>query len=169
MSFIGIISDDKCFEKLNREINYRFKNSIKLFHLNKNSISNVKNIKFEAIIIEEDLKKFKKESILIDKICNKANYIVINTDVNIITKLKGKIITYGCNHNAMITISSVTDSDILICLQKEIKNKNNKNHKLIEIGEKHIKIKENSNLKIEDFLIIASIFLVKNYSIIDEI
>lgn len=166
MSFIGMISDHKCFEKLNQEINDRFKNSIKLIHINKNSISNVKNIKFDAVIIEEDLKKFEKETMLIDKICNKANYIVINTDVNADIKLKGKIITYGCNHNAMITISSVTDTDILICLQKEIKNKKGK---LIEIGEKHIKIKENSNLKIEDFLIIASIFLVKNYSIIEEI
>ena len=168
MSFIGIISDYKCFEKLNQEINNRFKNSIKLIHINKNSIGNIKNIKFEAIIIEEDLKKFQKEILIIEKICNKANYIIINTDINtdINSKVKDKTITYGCNHNAMITISSVTDTDILICLQKEIKNKKGK---LMEIGEKHVKIKENSRLKIEDFLIIESIFLIKNYSIIEEI
>lgn len=55
MTFIGVISDSKSFEKIQENIKEKWEQEIKLIHINKKSIGNIKNIRFETIIIDEDL------------------------------------------------------------------------------------------------------------------
>lgn len=164
MTFIGVISDHKSFKKIKENLR---KNELKLIHINKKSIENIKNIKFEIIIIDIDLETFSKEKNIIEQLCLNSKYLIINTDINlkfkITNKSKTNIITYGLNQKATVTISSLTDTNILIYLQRNIKNIENE---IIEVGEKQIKLDLKNKLKTYEILIIYIICLINNYSII---
>ena len=138
MTFVGIISDNKSFQVLKENIDTQDYN---LIQINNKSIDNIKNIKFEIIIINKELKSFEEKKLIIDTLCMNSKYIVINTDLNkefnFGQKYKDKIITFGLNHKATVTISSITESSILVYLQRNVKDKNDK---LIEVGEKQVKI-----------------------------
>lgn len=167
MIFIGIMSECKSYENIKEKLKNE---DINLIHINKKSIKNIKNIKFETLIIDVNLEEFQQEKEIIEQICNNAKYLCINTDLNIDNNLKIKpkkeIITYGLNQKATVTVSSIKDRKILIYLQRNIKNIKGKN---IEIGEKLLKIKEESKLKNYEILVLYIIFLIYNYPIIDEI
>ena len=166
MTFIGVISDNKIFENIKILLrNEKFK----LIHINKKSIENIKNIRFETIIIDSNLENFKQEENIIEQICLNSKYLVINTDINLrfnISNKKINIITYGLNQKATVTVSSITDTDVLIYLQRNIQTVTNK---MVEVGEKRIKIDESSKLKIYEILIIYIIFLINNDCIIEQI
>lgn len=167
MIFVGIISDCKSYENIKE----RLKNQeINLIHINKKSIENIKNIKFETIIINVRLEEFKEEKGIIEQICNKAKYVLINTDLNIDNNLKMKpqkeIITYGLNQKATVTVSSIKDNKILIYLQRNIKDTK---EKTVEVGEKLLKLREQTKLKNYEILILYITFLIYNYSIMEEI
>ena len=127
MPFIGIISDQ------NNESFIR-KNIIKKLKLNENSvlsikernIDNIKNIKFETIIIA---RKFKFTSTL-KKILENVTYLIINSDIQdnlkLLENIKAIVISYGFNSKATLTASSVQEDEILLCLQRTIQNKNKK-------------------------------------------
>lgn len=170
MTFIGMVSEHKSFENIKEILKKNSKNNINLIHICKKSISNIKNIRFETIVIDSSLDEFKEEKLLIENLCLYAKYIIINTDINIeipkfIKQSKASIITYGLNQKATVTISSITESSILIYLQKNLKNIKGKN---IEIGEKMIKVNEENKLKIYDVLIIYIIFLIESKPIIQQ-
>ena len=167
MTFIGVISDNKSFENIK---SYLESKEINLSHINKNSIENIKNIRFETIIINTDLEIFQHEKRIIEQICFNTKYLLINTDINLKFDLsnqsKTNIITYGLNQKATVTVSSITDTNILIYLQRNIKNIEGKK---IEVGEKMVKIKENCKLKTYEILIIYMIYLINKKSIIEQI
>lgn len=167
MTFIGVISESKVFENIKESLKDKEELKVNLIHINKKSVENIKNIKFETIIIDSGLENLDKQTTIIEKLCQNAKYLVVNTDVNLIFNLskykKSSIITYGLNQKATVTISSITDTSILIFLQKNIKNINGK---IFEIGEKLLKIKEDSKLKTYEILIIYIILLINSNSII---
>lgn len=169
MSFIGIISNRKSFENIKNEV-IKLGDNISIIHINLKSIANVKNIKFEIIIIDEDLKKFNNNQQSLMKICGESKYIIINSDINKeYEKLKNEsniLITYGLNRKATITVSSISDTDILIYRQRIFENKQKEK---AEIEERRIKIKEKNRLKVYEILIIYTIFSIYNKSIIHEI
>lgn len=169
MTFIGIISEHKSFEKIEKYFLDK-KLGVNLIHINKNSIQNMKNIKFETLIIDCSLKDFDRERLIIEYLCNNSKYIVINTDINnlstLVNQLQEKIISYGLNQKSNVIVSSITDTGILIYMQKNIVNIKNKTY---EIGEQLIKLKEETNLKIYEILIIFIISSLYYYPIINEI
>ena len=124
MTFIGMISDHKSFDKVKEELK---EPQLELININKKSIGNIKNIKFEIIIINSNLENFTNEINIIEKLCSKSKYVIINTDINlqfeILNQDKTNIITYGLNQKADVTVSSITDTNILIYLQKNILNR----------------------------------------------
>lgn len=139
MSFIGVVAGKKCFENIKKKISEEFKKEdINLIQINLRSIENVKNIKFETIIIEDNKEKFKNQEEILEKICNNTQYLVINTDKNLNEKQinSKKCITYGLNQKANVTVSSISDTDVLVYWQKNLKNKAGYT---IEIEEKRIK------------------------------
>lgn len=171
MTFIGMISDHKSFENIKEILKKNSRKDISLIHVSKRSISNMKNIRFEMIIIDSLLNEFKEETLIIENMCLHAKYIAINTDINtiipdIIRNSKAHIITYGLNQKATVTISSITESSILIYLQKSLKNIKGKN---IEIGEKMVKVNEKDKLKTYEVLIIYIIFLIESKPIINQV
>lgn len=167
MTFIGVISDNKIFENINIHLK---SDKFKLIHINKKSIENIKNIRFETIIIDSNLENFKQEENIIEQLCLNSKYLVINTDINLKFNIsnnnKINIITYGLNQKATVTVSSITDTDVLIYLQRNIRTVTNK---MVEVEEKRIKVNENNKLKIYEILIIYIIFLINNNCIIEQI
>lgn len=167
MIFIGIMSECKSYENIKEKLKNE---DINLIHINKKSIKNIKNIKFETLIIDTNLEDFQQEKEIIEQICNNSKYVFINTDINIENNLevkaKKEIITYGLNQKATVTVSSIKDRDILIYVQRNIKDNKEKS---IEVGEKLVKIKEGTKLKNYEILILYIIFLIYNYPIIDEV
>lgn len=171
MSFIGIIAGRKCFENIKKKIIEEIKDeTIAFIQINLRSIENVKNIKFETIIVEDNIEKFKsnKEKEILEKIFKNTQYLMINTDKNSpkenIEKLPNKI-TYGLNQKATVTVSSISETDILVYWQKSLKNKEGNR---IEIEERRIKEEEIHNLKTYEILIIYTLLKIYHKNIIPE-
>ena len=164
MTFVGIISDNKSFQVLKENISAQDYN---LIQINNKSIDNIKNIKFEVIIINKELKSLEEKKLIIDTLCMNSKYILLNTDLNkefnFGQKCKEKIITFGLNHKATVTVSSITESSILVYLQRNVKDKNDK---LIEVGEKQVKINKDNKIKVYEILIIYIILMLNNEPII---
>lgn len=150
MSFIGIISNSEIYDFIKREmLKDRKSAKLELININKNNIQNMKNVKFETVVVCDDLIDMKSEKNYINNIINNSKFLLINTDNNIndikIEKDNIQIITYGMNQKATVTASSIKEDEILICLQRNIKNINNNTIEIQEFKEKIIK-KENNEI-----------------------
>lgn len=171
MSFIGIVSDNKCFEIIKEKIKENdYNKRINLIHINNKSIENMKNIKFEMMIINNEIEKLKGYKSNLEKMCSNSEYLLINTDINktfdILREGKTNIITYGLNQKSTVTVSSIGETDVLIYLQRSVKNKKNQ---LLDVEEKRIRLKENNKCKIYELMIIYILLIIYNYDIIEEI
>ena len=93
------------------------------------------------------------KSLELRNILSKSKYIILNSDkemnVEAINNLKLIAITYGFNSKCTFTVSSITENNIIICLQRSIKNIKNE---IIEPQEYILKNEEN----IEKYAIIAT-------------
>lgn len=122
MPFIGVIADEKNENFIRREIveKLKLRESSVLF-IKEKSIENIKNIKFETIIID---RKFKNMEILKKMLLN-TNYLVINTDriksIEMFKEYSLKIFTFGFNSKALVTASSVTEDGVLIVWARKLK------------------------------------------------
>ena len=150
MSLIGIIAKKKDIKEIKNNLDVVYE----VIEINNKSIENLKNIKFEQIIINKDLVLNKQEEEYIKKLINTTKYIIINADINIqilnnieIDKPL-KIITYGFNSKSTISISSVKEDYIILSIQREIEKLNNEK---IENQEKKIELikGENNNIYIK--------------------
>lgn len=135
MTFVGVVTDGKDEEFIinNIESNLRDK-SVKVISINNNSIDNIKNVKFETILIDdvltndkrkESLNSKEKREILKEIIKNSKN-IILNSDIvenlEMVKNLNLSVITYGFNSKATVTMSSLDDENMLVCLQRNIKD-----------------------------------------------
>lgn len=158
MPLVGIIAKKRDFQAIKEELQNC---NIEFIHINKDSIKNIKNIIFEEIIFLEDINLNSDEYEFMNKIVLKTKYVIVNADIeiNILKYIKIdcpiKVITFGFNSKATITISSVKDDKIIVCLQREIE-KTDKG--IIESQEKEINIIDNPNRKIHNKLVI---FIIK--------
>ena len=161
MSFVGFLVKEKYendFENiLKRTINDG------VIAINEKSISNVKNVHFETIVIDRNIKAEFEDDL--NAIIKMARYLIINADKLDINKIRGlnvTIITYGFNNKSTITASSVEEDDMLICLQRNIEGINGKE---IECQELKLCTEE----KVEDAYLqmaLSTIKLLYNYKII---
>ena len=158
MPLIGIIAKKREAHVINKELKER---DIKIIEITKESIKNVKNISFEEIIVLEDIKLDTEEYKYMNEIMSKTKYLILNGDIKIeiLKKINIekpiKIITFGFNTKATITISSVKEEKIIVCLQRYIEKINGE---IIDTQEKEIKISKENNKKIYNKL---AIFIVK--------
>lgn len=155
MFFIGVVSDSRRYNDLlyilqkNKNIN-----DICVFNINNKNINNLKNIKFDLIIIEESLTKINESNTVFYNLCKKVKYLLINSDINIGSKILGNIeaniITFGLNHKSTITFSSITDEKVLISVQRSFANINDKD---IEFGEYKIEITPEERTYLHELMI----------------
>ncbi len=170
MSFIGVVANKKYFENIKKNISEKIKDeTIEFIPINLRSIENIKNIKFETIILEDNLKKFENHQESLSKIFENTRYRIINTDKNAETKILENIdnpITYGLNQKANVTVSSISETDILVYLQKNLKDKDGNK---IEIEERRIKKEQRQLLKTYEILVIYTLSKIYDKNIIENV
>ena len=145
MAFIGIFTEPKNETYTRNILDKDFSSQHeKILFINNNNIKNIKNIRFETILF--DTEKLIDESIL-NKLLSYSKCFVFNYDIdkNIekYKKMDLQLVTFGFNPKSTVTISSVTDENILMCIQRKIYTMNNE-----EIEPQEIKIDINKNRKI---------------------
>ena len=161
MPFIGIYTGNKQFRLIKAKIidciNLKEENIIRISNQN---IENLKNVKFETIVISKPLEDIEKNEYL-EKIIKNVKYLILNGDVDlklfINSKEKINLITYGMSQKSTITMSSINDESILISLQREIMNIYDK---CVSMKEINIELKEYRHIKMEDILLIYAVYFI---------
>lgn len=162
MPLIGIISkeNDSNFIK-NSIIKISTNSKFEFININKNSLENIKNITFETIIINENINEILRNSNYINNIIGRSKYLILNSDVcgnlKLLKDNEINILTFGLNSKATITVSSIKDDNILICIQRNFKNISKET---IEEQEFNIKINKNNIKKTYNILAIYSVLSV---------
>ena len=158
MPLIGIIGKKRDVQLIKRDFQ---ETNIETIQITKESVSNIKNIKFEQIIFLEDLKITQESYKYMEEIMSSAKYIILNADIEInilkqIEILKPlKVITFGFNSKSTITVSSVKEDKIIVCIQREMEKVNGE---IIEMQEKEIRVREDNKIKMYNNLVI---FIIK--------
>ena len=156
MPFIGIVGkvNDNNFIK-NALVKNATTNKFEVININKNSIENIKNIKFDILVINDNIFELLDNSKYLEDIIKQATYIIINYDIKnnlpLLKNTKLNIITYGFNAKSTITVSSIKEESILVCVQRNIKKIDGK---IIEEQEFNIKVEKNNVKKIYNVLVI---------------
>ena len=162
MTFIGIITDEIKEKYIEKAIIKYLKQQNKLIFINRNNIDNMKNIKFDTILLLNNSDKLFKENDTLKQIIKNAKYLIINSDADtnleILNNLNLNVITYGFNSKASITASSVTNEDILLCVQRNLQTIEGK---IIESQEIKVKLSENNSIYTQNEIMgIASLLLI---------
>lgn len=162
MRFIGIAIAEREFEYVKKTIESKNYN-LKCIRITENSIENIKNIKFDTIVIDEILEKLYLKIQYLIEIMQRAQYILINSDSKIeqgiFNKINAKVITYGLNQKSTVTLSSIKDDKMLICIQRNIQTKDNN---MIENGEMLIENEQIEEKNKYSLFIIFTILLIYN-------
>ena len=121
MSFMGIITNPKN-ENYIKKFLKKYINIEYVIFINEKNIENMRNIKFDTILLG---RKFEENEIL-NEIIRKCKYLILNSDLKVynnkLDNLNIQIITYGFNQKATITTSSVEEDKIVVFLQRSIVN-----------------------------------------------
>lgn len=158
MKFIGVVSDNKYIKsKLLEHLNNK-ENVYNIININEKNINGLKDLNFETVIINNDIEK-NIESL--SRILEKSKYVIINSNNKIREKYyEPNMITYGLNFNADVTVSSIKEDKIMVCMQKDIENIYKKIQEPHEFNI-NFKTKIEDN-KIEDSLAIATVMEIYN-------
>lgn len=127
MNFLGYCVEKK-YEGILKQSLKNIIGRNELIAINDNSIDNIKNIKFETIIINKELKDNNQKEKM-KKLISNAKYLAINSDkvdLSILQNINVMPITYGYNSKATVTMSSVENEKLILCLQRSITNVLNK-------------------------------------------
>ena len=157
MFFIGVITNKKNESYLKKELKSIIPTD-NIFIINDGNIENIKNIKFEIVIIDKQI----NNKLELRNILSKSKYIILNSDIEMnveaINNLKLIAITYGFNSKCTFTVSSITENNIIICLQRIIYNKNNE---VVEPQEFKLEVPENVEKQKAIFVYIIKILYSK--------
>ena len=156
MFFIRIITNQKNEIYFKKEVS-KYVPVENIIFITAKNIYNVKNVKFETIIMDEKI----NNKIEIRKIISNSKYLLLNTDIEIdieiLDNLNLTVISYGFNNKSTFTVSSIEENNMIICLQRVIFNKNGYK---IEPQEYQIKNQQN----VDKYAIIAVGVLKMIYS-----
>lgn len=162
MPFIGVIAKESDANFIKNEVIKNAEHTkFEIININKKSIGNVKNIRFETVVINDDLTDFLNNSKYLEDIIKNSKYLVINSDVvknlDVLVNNKINIITYGLNQKAMVTMSSIKSENILICVQSKFENSIGQ---MIEEQEVNVKISKNNLKKICNSMAVFSVLVI---------
>ena len=154
MSLIGVITKAKSEGYVINALEKDFGRDNIVFISEKN-IAHVKNIQFETIWIDKVIEQSQE----LKELLKKTKYLVLNADLDIqletLRDLNVMMITYGFNSKATLTLSSVSENHIIICLQRIIQGKNNKQYEPQEI-----EIEVSQNAEVSSILGILALMLI---------
>jgi len=156
MSLIGIVAKKRDVQAIRKDVK---ENNVDIIEITKESIENIRNIKFEEIIFLQNINLDEEEYKYMNEIISNSQYLILNGDIeiDILKKVELKrpikLITFGFNSKSTITISSINDEKIIVCLQRDIEKNNGE---ILECQEK--KIVGSNNKKIYNNLVV---FIIK--------
>lgn len=150
MPFIEIITDSKSQAQLNKVITKKMVNNCDVLYIKDKNIENTKNIKLETLILNRKI----KNSEIMDRMLENSKNVILNLDLNtnIEEKLKSNIISFGYNSKSDITVSSVEEDQILICIQNTITSIYNR-----KIEPQEIKVNVKSDINVYNIMIIIAL------------
>lgn len=142
MFFIGVVTNKNSENNIKNIMCTKNIKDSKIIFLNNDNISNFKNVKFDSIVLNEEI----VNEFEFPRILNNSKYILLNTDIHYkydsLKNTQSNVITYGYNSKAMVTISSATEESYMFFIQDNICSKN----KVEDIQEiKFEKIRNNIN------------------------
>ena len=150
MPFIEIITDQKSQTQLNKVLTKKMVNNCDVLYIKEKNIENTKNIKLETLILNRKI----ENNEIMNKILKNSKNAIVNMDLNVnVDKItKANIITFGYNSQSDITISSVEEDQILICIQNTITSIYNR-----KIEPQEIKVKVKSDINVYNIMIIIAL------------
>lgn len=150
MPFIEIITDQKSQTQLNKVLTKKMVNNCDVLYIKEKNIENTKNIKLETLILNRKI----EDNEIMNKILKNSKNAIVNMDLNVnVDKItKANIITFGYNSQSDITISSVEEDQILICIQNTITSIYNR-----KIEPQEIKVKVKSDINVYNIMIIIAL------------
>ena len=187
MPFIGVVAKESDSNFIKKEVlRNAEKNKFDIININRQNIENIKNIRFETVVINDDFIDFLNTSKYLEDIVKNSKFLVLNSDIlnkvnlpieqarklddffyevkNVNLQCVGelenneaKVITYGLNQKAAITMSSIKSENILICVQKRFKNYYGK---IVEEQEVNVEITKNNLKKISNSMAIFTILTI---------
>lgn len=112
MHTIGVISKD--IELMNELIKIG-----KVTIITKENIHKYTKQKIDILIIEDEIEESKE----LKTLCNQSKLIMLYDGVDLEVKLNQNItvVTFGFNHKSTVTISSVNNEKVIMCIQRRIK------------------------------------------------
>jgi len=116
MPFIEIITDLKSQAQLSKIINKESVNNCEIMYIREKNIENIKNIRLDTLVLNQAIDKIE----IIQKIVNNTKNLVLNIDLNENNFEDVNLISFGYNSKSDITISSIEEDEVLICIQNTI-------------------------------------------------
>ena len=123
MAVIGIITKSNNIIEIEKTLEKYGIHEKNIVIISKHTIENIKNVKFDIIIIFDQI----EDDDILKKVLDSSKYLIINTDFKENMKLLDMaedqyVITFGFNSRATITIISNENDEIILDLQREIEN-----------------------------------------------
>ena len=141
MAVIGIITKSNNINEIEKTLEKYGIHEKNIVIITKHTIENIKNVKFDIIIIFDQI----EDGDILKKVLDSSKYLIINTDFKENVKLLNMaedqyVITFGFNSRETITIISNENDEIILDLQREIENLNKE-----KIESQEIKLENNFN------------------------
>lgn len=141
MAVIGIITKSNNINEIEKTLEKYSIHEKNIVIITKHTIENIKNVKFDIIIIFDQI----EDDDILKKVLDSSKYLIINTDFKENVKLLNMaedqyVITFGFNSRATITIISNENDEIVLDLQREIENLDKE-----KIESQEIKLENNFN------------------------
>lgn len=119
MLYIGMISKNKNIE-LSKELNQN--EMVQAINIKKEE--DIPNAGIDILVIEDMV----VELPMIQKMLQNVKYLIIQDHISELSfhlEKEINIITFGFNHKSSVTISSVTEENIILCIQRTIRTISN--------------------------------------------
>lgn len=148
MPFIEIITDLKSQAQLSKIINKESVNNCEIMYIREKNIENIKNIRLDTLVLNQTIDKIE----IIQKIVNNTKNLVLNIDLNENNFEDVNLISFGYNSKSDITISSIEEDEVLICIQNTITSIYGR-----KIEPQEIKVNVKSDINVYNIMIIIAL------------
>ena len=164
MAFIGIITNEKNILTMTKFLKNIFDMKDIIF-ISNNNIEKFKTMKFETVVVDKEIKNINQ----LKSIISNSKYLILNADLKIdsaiLEDMNLMVITYGFQNKATFTVSSVSENNIIICLQRIMKTAQNGKYEPQEID---IKIEQNLDIHTIICINILTMFYQKRNELISK-